>query len=147
MGAGLLAGLLAGDVAMAHMETPVTPENVWRSWNIDPLILLPLALVCWMYARGTLRIWASGQRGRGVSRLQAGAFLASMGVLVVALVSPVDQMGGALFSMHMVQHLLLVVVAAPLLVLAAPVAPLLVALPRDVRRRAGRLSGKGWTRG
>lgn len=133
--------LLNGESALAHMETPVTPENVWRSWNVDPLILVPLVVVAGLYAGGVRAIWTRAGRGRGVSIRQVAAFIAALLVLVVALVSPVDQLGGALFAMHMVQHLLLVVVAAPLLVYAAPLAPVLVAMPRDARRTAGRISG------
>jgi putative membrane protein len=140
--AGLWLFLFTADPALAHMETPVTPENVWRSWNVDPLILVPLVLLAGLYAGGVRSIWATAGARRGVSTKQVAAFAAAIAVLLVALVSPVDQVGGALFSIHMVQHLLLVVVAAPLLVYAAPLAPVLVALPRGVRRKAGRFSGQ-----
>jgi cytochrome c oxidase assembly factor CtaG len=55
--------------------------------------------------------------------------------LFVALVSPLHALGEALFSAHMAQHLLLAAVAAPLLVLGAPLLPLLWALPLPYRRR------------
>jgi cytochrome c oxidase assembly factor CtaG len=58
--------------------------------------------------------------------------------LVVALVSPLDAMGDALFSAHMTQHLLLILVAAPLLVLGEPVLPMLWAIPTAARRRGAR---------
>ncbi|MEX2598673.1 MAG: cytochrome c oxidase assembly protein, partial [Dehalococcoidia bacterium] len=53
----------------------------------------------------------------------------------IALVSPVDRLAGDLFFMHMVQHELLVLVAAPLLLLSAPMLPLLRGVPRPVRQR------------
>jgi cytochrome c oxidase assembly factor CtaG len=65
---------------------------------------------------------------------RAAAFGAGVLALLVALVSPLDAVSAALFSAHMVQHLLLILVAAPLLVLGAPAAPLLLALPAGWRR-------------
>ena len=62
------------------------------------------------------------------------AFLAGLGAILVALVSPVDALAEQLFSVHMVQHMLLMVVAAPLHQLGAPIRPLLLGLPRSVRR-------------
>ena len=62
--------------------------------------------------------------------------------LAAALVSPVDGVSIALFSVHMVQHLLLVMIAAPLLVLGQPHIAMLWALPRDARRRVA----LGWRR-
>jgi len=61
-------------------------------------------------------------------------FGAGLGVLAVALLSPVATYGHALLSAHMVQHLLLVLVAAPLLVAARPVPALLAVLPEGARR-------------
>ena len=128
-------------VALAHMDTPVTPDNVWTSWNLDPLIVVPLFLLVILYLSGLRRIWRTAGRNHGVSQRRAVAFLAGVLSLLIALVSPLDRVSGALFSMHMVQHLLLVVVAAPLLVYSAPLAPVLVALPKPWRRKAGSFSG------
>jgi putative membrane protein len=61
-------------------------------------------------------------------------------MLGVALVSPLHQLGGVLFAAHMAQHELLMVVAAPLLVLGRPVIPFLWALPMSWRRMLG-----GWS--
>jgi cytochrome c oxidase assembly factor CtaG len=61
-------------------------------------------------------------------------FGAGLGVLAVALLSPVATYGHALLSAHMVQHLLLVLVAAPLLVAARPIPALLAVLPEGARR-------------
>jgi putative membrane protein len=60
-------------------------------------------------------------------------------VLCVALLSPIDRLAGVLFSMHMVQHLLLMMVAAPLLLCANPLPVFLWALPYRARHRLGRL--------
>ena len=61
-------------------------------------------------------------------------FLLGLGAVICALASPLDAIALELFSVHMVQHMLLLVVAAPLLLLGAPVRPLLRGLPSAVRR-------------
>jgi hypothetical protein len=135
-------------VVLAHMDSPVTPDNAWSSWNLDPLIVVPLFLLVVLYLSGLRRIWSRAGRNQGVSMRQAVAFLAGILTLLIALVSPLDPVSGALFSIHMVQHLLLVVIAAPLLVYSAPLAPVLVALPRPWRnnRAHGRHTGSPHSR-
>lgn len=64
---------------------------------------------------------------------RTAAFLAGLSALLVALVSQVDALATELFSVHMVQHMLLTVVAAPLLLVGAPIRPLLRGLPRWMR--------------
>ncbi|CAN5626331.1 hypothetical protein BH24CHL1_BH24CHL1_14610 [soil metagenome] len=134
--AGLVASLWPSTVS-AHVDAVVTPDNVWRTWNVDPFILLPLVVSGALYAAGVRKIWDHGGQGRGVSRWQAASFAAGMLALLIALVSPLDPLGGALFTAHMVQHLVLMLVAAPLLVYASPLAPMMVAMPRSLRSRAG----------
>ena len=79
---------------------------------------------------------------RGVNRWQAEAFFMGLAVIFVALVSPLDGLSSALFSAHMVQHLLLILVAAPLVVLGSPFAVWLYGLPLAWRRRLA----AGWNR-
>jgi len=67
------------------------------------------------------------------------AFAAGLVSLFAALISPLNGLAAALASAHMVQHLALVLIAAPLLVLGAPLVPLLWALPQPMRRALG-----GW---
>ena len=61
-------------------------------------------------------------------------FLGGLAAILAALASPIDALALDLFSIHMVQHMLLIVVAAPLLLLGAPVRPLLRGLPGAFRR-------------
>ncbi|HEY8824827.1 MAG TPA: cytochrome c oxidase assembly protein [Candidatus Limnocylindria bacterium] len=60
-------------------------------------------------------------------------FLLGLAALIAALVSPIDTYASVSFAVHMVQHMLLTVVAAPLLMLGAPIRPLLRGLPAWVR--------------
>lgn len=127
--------------AHAHAGAPLAPHDLWRAWSWEPGISIPLALSAWLYASGTRRLWRAAGAGRGVRRWQAAAFWAGWLTLAIALVSPLHRLGEALFSAHMVQHELLMVVAAPLLVLGRPIVPMLWALPIAWRRRVG-----GWGR-
>jgi len=71
---------------------------------------------------------------RAVSGWRALAFLAGLGTVWLAIASPLDAFSGLLLSAHMVQHLLLMSVAPPLILLGAPFLPLLRGLPRKFAR-------------
>lgn len=115
----------------------MTAEPVWTQWGGEPAELLLIAIPAAWYAIGVRALWRHAGTGRGVTRLQVVYFAAGVFTLFIALVSPVDALAEALFSMHMIQHLLLILVAAPLCVLGAPLLPMLWALPRSTRRRVG----------
>jgi cytochrome c oxidase assembly factor CtaG len=102
-------------------------------WTFEPGQLAPLALAGLLYGR---RAWTLRSRGRPVPPVKLAAFGAGLLVLVVALVSPLDSIGeDRLFSVHMVQHLLIGDLAPLLLVLGLS-GPLLRPLlaPRAVQR-------------
>lgn len=122
-----------------HADGLVSPDGAWGAWSFEPLVLLALGVTVWAYVRGVFRAWRSAGTGRGIRRTHVVAFAGAMATLAVALVSPVDRLGGTLFSAHMVQHLLLILASAPLLVLAAPDRAFTWALPRDARRGLARL--------
>ncbi len=106
-------------------------------WSWDPTVIIPLVIVAWMYARGVGVLWGRAGVGHGVSRWQAAAFVAGLVTIILALVSPLDTVNETLFAAHMSQHLLLMLVAAPLLVLGVPSVPFLWALPLTSRRALG----------
>ncbi|MDQ3802588.1 MAG: cytochrome c oxidase assembly protein [Acidobacteriota bacterium] len=91
----------------------------------------------WLYFRGARRAWRESGRGTRARRLEAWAFAGGWLALFVALVSPLHPWGEVLFSAHMTQHELLMLVAAPLLVLARPLVPFLWALPMRWRQGLG----------
>jgi putative membrane protein len=113
-------------------------SQILRWWSWDPFVLFGLVLSAEMYVSGIRRLWKRAGADRGVRRWEAGCFAAGWLFLVVALVSPLDALGGILFSAHMAQHEVLMLVAAPLLVLGRPLAVFLWALPPDTRERIGR---------
>jgi len=85
-----------------------------------------------IYARGWRVLSRRMPQRFGGSRL--AAFLGGLAVIAFALMSPLDALAGQRLSAHMTQHQLLMMVAPPLLWLGAPVAPMLLGLPRRIRR-------------
>ena len=135
----LLALTLAIEPAHAHLAAESIPGQLWTSWNPEWWLWLSLGLAGWLYARGVHRLWRAATPNAGITRLQVSAFAIGWLVLVIALLSPLDAMGGALFSAHMVQHELLMIVAAPLLVLGHPLGPWIWSLPVAWRKLAADL--------
>ena len=100
-----------------------------------------LAASALMYAVGVSALWHRAGVGRGVTRAHVVRAALGWGLLAAALLSPLDEIAARSFAAHMVQHELLMVVAAPLLVLSRPLEAFAWALPvRVVRmlRRYGR---------
>lgn len=118
---------------LAKALHPALPPDVWSSWNRDPFLILGLLLAAVLYARSIRRLWQRAGTGRGVSLWRVAAFAGGLLALVVALVSPLDATSGALFSAHMVQHVLLMLAAAPLLVIGGSPVALGWMLPRGPR--------------
>lgn len=133
-----LAASLCPTPAAAHVGSTVTPGDVWRAWSIDPWVLIGIGVAGWLYARGTSRVWRRAGAGRGIALWQLRCHAGGLLVLFIALVSPLDALGNTLFSVHMLQHELLIAVAAPLLVLGSPLVAYVWALPMQLRRAAGR---------
>jgi cytochrome c oxidase assembly factor CtaG len=118
---------------LAHPGQPPAPHDLWSAWNLHPVLLGGLLLTAWAYWRGQ----TSGPR-RPIDTWRARCFTAAMVALGLALLSPLDALSGALASAHMVQHLLLLLVAAPLLALSAPSSAILRGSPLALRRASGR---------
>jgi putative membrane protein len=134
----LLAFTAYAPAAAAHTGPPPAPDNAWSSWNFEPVLLAALVLIAWAYTVGVRVLWSRAGAGGGIERWRVACFAAGMLALIIALISPLDGLGSALFSAHMAQHMLLILVAAPLLSLGAPGTALLWVLPLNGRRRMGR---------
>lgn len=116
----------------------IYPQDAWASWNGPPVTAAGLALAVLVYAFGLTRVWRQAGVGQGISLWQAVSFGAGTLTLALALFSPLDAISSALFSAHMGQHVLLIILAAPLLVLGAPHLGLLWSIPRHMRHSLGR---------
>lgn len=116
------------------------------SWNVEPPLLF--CLLCgFLYWRGGRR-QASARRAGLERRGRAWLFYSGLATIVLALDSPLDSLSSHLFAAHMTQHVLLLSVAPPLIVLSAPWARLWQPLPLDFRRATARavLLDPGWRR-
>ena len=132
-----MAALALPSVVAAHGPIPADPPtlaNLALGWRFDPLIAgsLLAAAVAWVLL---VRRIGRLHPGRPVPIARSAAFLGGLAAIAVALLSGIERYDTTLFSVHMVQHLLLMLVAAPLIALAAPVTQLLRAASADVRRR------------
>jgi putative membrane protein len=101
---------------------------------VDVRVTLGLALLALVYARGWFRIGRSFPRAISARRL--AAFMVGLSSLWVAVASPLAAFHHALLSVHMVQHVVLMAVAPPLILIGAPSLPLEFGLPRGLARRA-----------
>jgi cytochrome c oxidase assembly factor CtaG/polyferredoxin len=98
------------------------------SWTLDSRAIAVLAVTAAVYLRGWLRGRRLIRDERDYQRL--GAFLAGLAVLLLATESPLDAFDSLFLSAHMSQHLLLMMVAPPLVLLGHPILPLLRGLPK-----------------
>jgi cytochrome c oxidase assembly factor CtaG len=108
-----------------------TLEAALRSWPFDPWLLAGLLLTAVVYLRGWLLLHRRDPRRWHGGHL--AAFLGGLAAIYLALASPIEPFADLLLQVHMVQHLLLMMVAPPLLWLGAPLFPMLRGLLRPVR--------------
>lgn len=116
------------------MDSLATPLD----WTGGPALL-------WVVGAALLyRLGGRGRKRRPGDAWRAASFFAGLAAIVIALDSPVDDLADQLFWVHMVQHILLIGVAAPLLALARPWTRMWRGLPLGFRRGLGRsLAGPG----
>jgi putative membrane protein len=114
----------------------------WTAWPVEPVLLLGLAGVACLYWLGWCRLSRTAG-GDAASIRRAAVFFAGVIALALALLSPIAVYSERLFFMHMIQHLLLLLVAPPLLLLGKPLVPMLLGLPLPLRRPLGARLGPG----
>jgi cytochrome c oxidase assembly factor CtaG len=108
-----------------------TVDAVLRSWPFDPWLLAALLLTATVYFRGWRALRRRDLGHWPIRRLLF--FLGGLSVVFLALGSPIEPFAALLLLVHMLQHLLLMMVAPPLLWLGAPFFPLLRGLPQPIR--------------
>ena len=127
--------LVAPASALAHGDAPPEPAlpGALFAWSLDPLVVIGLIVAAVAY------LWAVRSVNRGhprtpQPRYRSWLFLVGVAVIGVALLSPIEAYEGSLFSVHMVQHMLLELVAAPLLLAGGPITLALRVASPSVRR-------------
>ena len=128
----LIAAAIAATSATIGAHGGAADAGQTSGWDVA--ILVALAGAAALYAIGSARLEARGAR---VRRAERGAFWIGWAVLVVAVSPPFDRIVSVLFSAHMAQHELLMLVGAPLLVVGRPIVPWLWALPGSMRPVTG----------
>jgi putative membrane protein len=103
------------------------------AWPVQPVEVFIIVLAAVLYGRGSRRR-GPGHRAVSERRWRAAAYYGGLLSVVMALNTPVDPLAERLFSVHMAQHLLLLVVAPALIVLSAPWLRLWQPLPLGFRR-------------
>jgi putative membrane protein len=106
------------------------------AWALRPEVALPLIVAAALYAVGWRRLSRRAARPPAPARIALAA--TGLAAVAVALLSPLDALAPRLFVAHMLQHMLLIMVAAPALLLADPFPIVVWALPRAARRGVGR---------
>lgn len=109
-----------------------------QHWSFDPFIIVVLLTVV-LHEKGLSRLQVRSDSARTARRRRRSyAFYAGLGVLLVAVASPIDFWAGDYFFVHMCEHLLIGFFAPILIVFGAPWVPLMHALPVAYRRKIGR---------
>lgn len=91
-----------------------------ENWNAEPTVVLGLMLASALYILCAGPWRERFPDARPLTAVQRTSFVIAMATLVVALLSPIGTLDGKLFTLHMIQHLLLTLIMPPFLLLAVP---------------------------
>lgn len=138
---GALAGLaafflaLAPSAALAHGTDAPKPSlsALLTRWEFDPVFILFAGGATWWYV-ATARAVSREHPAAPWPKKRLAFFLSGIGVMAFAVTSPPFSYDGVLFTVHMWQHILLMMVAAPLLLLGTPITLLMRAVSPETRR-------------
>lgn len=113
-------------------------RDLAQAWSPEPLPLIALAILCLAYTVGIVRLLERAKPRGLLETSRIAAMFIGVATLVVALATPLDALADRMLWAHMVQHLLLMMVAAPALVWARPTLALIWVFPRRARHILGR---------
>jgi putative membrane protein len=133
-----IALLVAPGLVWAHSQEPSGREV--GEWVLISILFLAGA---W-YAAGYTHVWRASRTGRATLARRGALFASGWLVIAASLLSPLHELGGRSFTAHMIEHELLMLVAAPLIAFARPIGVFIWALPRSSRRALGALGHRNW---
>src|SRR5262249_56766780 len=130
-----------GAAARARRAVSLTPMHhhhheigdALRSWDVNHVVVWLLPIAAFLYARGFLRVHRQLPQRYPARRLVS--FLGGIAVVFLAIASPLHALGELVLSLHMAQHMLLTMLAPPLLWLGPPLIPLPRRPPPHLARR------------
>jgi putative membrane protein len=131
--------MIAAPAAWAHTSSANATMSWYAMWNTDPLVLASLVIAVALYCLGMRRLATKSRHGLRARRLQSMSFALGIVLAAAALLSPIDALSAELFSVHMVQHELLMLAVAPLIVIGRPTPVFLWAVTPDARRLISRI--------
>jgi cytochrome c oxidase assembly factor CtaG len=134
---GTVLALTVAGSALAHGTVSVGPPDAAAfvlGWTVEPTIAIPLIAAGIVWLLLVRRVDVAHPQTQ-VPVLRSVCFFGGLLAIAVALMSGIDRYDTDLFSVHMVQHILLTLVAAPLIALGAPITLLLRASTSRVRQR------------
>ncbi len=134
---GLVGAIVDGPEALA--------QGWMRAWSFPVVPFISLTLAALVYGRGFLAVRATRPRELPVWR--AACFVAGLVSLWIAVASPIDALDDFLLAAHMIQHFILMSIAPPLIVLGAPMVPMLRGLPKGLIRGMRPVFQWRWTHG
>ena len=109
------------------------------TWTFEPVTMLLLLASAAAYGAGVRNAWRQAGAGHGFGWWHVASFSTALLALASALISPLAWLSDVLFSAHMTQHEILMLVAAPLLVMGRPLLAFLWAVPRAKRPGVARV--------
>jgi putative membrane protein len=130
----------AGFVHPDQAPSAISPGNWQSAWSWQLGIVVPLLVMAVLYGAGSWRLRKRNSHRSTINRWHIASFWTGWLFLVLALDSPLHRLGEVLFSAHMTQHEILMVVAAPLIVFSKPLIASLFAIPESYRVRLGSVS-------
>jgi cytochrome c oxidase assembly factor CtaG len=115
-----------------------------QHWSLEPVTIGLLVLSAVAYFAGVRALWARAGHGQGISRRHVAAHGAAIASVVLALISPLPWLSARVFSAHMGQHEILMLMSAPLFVLSQPLLAYVWALPATLRLQVAAAFRQQW---
>lgn len=116
------------NMTMGMSSLPPWGSGSWGQWSFPPEAFALSLVALGLYVLGVRRL---AQRGQSTSPWRIASFAVGLIALVITLASPIDAYAMSLFWVHMVEHLLLIMVAPTFLVLGKPLSVISAALGRE----------------
>src|ERR1043166_2510024 len=130
--------------ALAHGGKPHNWHDLTHAWSFEPLVVVTLIFSVTLFWVGLIKLRRAAPQQKTTTTFEVWCFVGGWLSLFIALISPLHAWGRVLFSAHMTQHEVLMLIAAPLLVLGRPLIAFMWAIPMSWARRLGVITRLTW---